>query len=1204
MWLRAILRHLYADAPKSRSLDAVQLENRVLMSATPLAGAIAGAEPGAEAPDTAGLAVATRVAEATDGAQAGGEAGGAENRTSGSGHDDDAKSFRFHSEKEAQQLRKELIVIDGSTDDYQQLIDDLRDQDDDSRQYEVHLLEADRDGIAQISELLADCDQLDAVHVVSHGTGGAVKLGNSWIDSGNLSAYSQELVGWQSSLSTEADLLFYGCDLASNQDGQVLVESLGILTGADVAASTDATGHASLGGDWDLEHHSGAIESKLAFSSELQGEWMSTLGATPVGGETLVNTMTANDQKESSVAMDADGNYVVVWEGKDNKADIYFQRYDSHGNAVGDETLVNTTTSGNQKKPRVAMDADGDFVIVWQGKGTQAGNVDSKGVFFQRFDADGVAQGGETLVNTTTASDEKEADVAMDDDGNFAVVWESKAGTKSDIYLQRFDADGNAQGGETIVNTTMNGDQKKAALDMDAEGNIVVVWQGAGEQLGNIDNKGIFLQRFDALGVAQGGETLVNTTTTADQKEADVAMDANGQFAVVWEGEGTDESDIFLQRYDASGVAQGGETQVNTTTAKDQKKASIAMNSSGDFLVAWEGKGSGDGRGVFAQQFDSSGARVDGEFRGNTTTNKSQTRAATAMSDHGNFVLVWDGQGSGDDKGVFSQRYQKSAPELDLNGSVDGADFVTTFVEDGGPVLIQHSDATLAHPDDSTLSSMTVTITNPLDGALESLSADTSGTGISMSYSGGVLTLTGDDTLDHYQQVLRSLSYNNQSDSPATAERVITVVANDGAQDSNVATATVSVTAVNDAPAINAPGPQITDEDASFVFGAAFGNPISIADPDAGVSEVEVTLTATHGQLTLSDTTGLEFVGGDGSTAATLRFTGSLADINQALDGMWFHPNEDFNGAASLQVSVDDLAGGAALTDTRTIAIEVNPVNDLPVAVGESYQIKSHQTLTVGASGLLANDSDIDGDSLSVRLISGPSAGSLSLAADGSFTYRPTPLYDGQVSFSYVADDGSGTSNVVLVTIDVEAGFGPVEVEEYERYLRPHENIEFTEIEPYDRPSIVSINRDSDPQPNASRKRTMPESSPVDVQILATPYLPLIESSDDDVFLYTSEGEPVDPENVETEEPVVVDDSVAYVDPLTFWDRLDQLQQELSEDPLLELTAGSVAMTSLAVTGGYLLWTSNSGLMLAGLMSQAPSFPWSDRQSMLQFEGA
>ncbi|WNZ24965.1 DUF4347 domain-containing protein [Leptolyngbya sp. NK1-12] len=121
---------------------------------------------------------------------------------------------------------------------------------------EVHLLDSSQDAIAQITQVLASRSNLSAVHLVSHGSNGALQLGGETVD--DLSEYDAELQLWSNSLTAHADILLYGCNVAAGNAGMVFANSLAQLTGADVAASDDLTG---LGGDWELEYSSGAIEA-------------------------------------------------------------------------------------------------------------------------------------------------------------------------------------------------------------------------------------------------------------------------------------------------------------------------------------------------------------------------------------------------------------------------------------------------------------------------------------------------------------------------------------------------------------------------------------------------------------------------------------------------------------------------------------------------------------------------------------------------------------------------------------------------------------------------------------------------------------------------------------------------------------------------------------------------------------------------------
>jgi len=147
----------------------------------------------------------------------------------------------------------------------------------------------------------------------------------------------------------------------------------------------------------------------------------------------------------------------------------------------------------------------------------------------------------------------------------------------------------------------------------------------------------------------------------------------------------------------------------------------------------------------------------------------------------------------------------------------------------------------------------------------------------------------------------------------------------------------IVVTPVNDSPSNLVPAAQTVDEDTNLVFSSAIGNPIIVTD-DAGALPVEVTLSAGNGVLTLSRTTGLDFAFsgglGDGTADTLMKFRGTLADINAALDGLIFRATQDFNGAANVTITLNDLGNTGGVTpqsDTDTVNITVRAVNDAPV---------------------------------------------------------------------------------------------------------------------------------------------------------------------------------------------------------------------------------------------------------------------------------
>ena len=202
--------------------------------------------------------------------------------------------------------------------------------------------------------------------------------------------------------------------------------------------------------------------------------------------------------------------------------------------------------------------------------------------------------------------------------------------------------------------------------------------------------------------------------------------------------------------------------------------------------------------------------------------------------------------------------------------------------------------------------------------------------------------------------------------------------------DSNGGTAsevfTITVTAVNDAPVAN-DDTASTSEDTPVTIDVL----VNDTDADGDTLTVSAVTQPSNGAVTT-----------DGSNVV-------------------YTPDADFNGSDSFTYTAGDGTG----TDTATVTVTVVAVNDLPVAADNAYSTDEDTALTVAAPGVLGNDSDPDGDALSAVQVSGPSNGTLTLSADGSFTYTPGADFNGDDSFTYKANDGTADSSVATVTISV-----------------------------------------------------------------------------------------------------------------------------------------------------------------------------------------
>lgn len=209
--------------------------------------------------------------------------------------------------------------------------------------------------------------------------------------------------------------------------------------------------------------------------------------------------------------------------------------------------------------------------------------------------------------------------------------------------------------------------------------------------------------------------------------------------------------------------------------------------------------------------------------------------------------------------------------------------------------------------------------------------------------------------------------------------------ANDGAADSNIVTVSILVTPVNNAPV--AMGDYFSTQEDTVMSIAASGLLTNDMDVESDPLSAILVSGPSHGTLALS------------------------------LDGSFsYSPHTNFAGEDSFIYKAND---GTADSNEVTVNLTVTPTNDIPTAKGDTYSTPEDTALSIAASGVLANDVDVESDPLTAILVSGPNNGTLSLNADGSFSYTPSANFNGVDSFTYKANDGAADSNEVTVTIDV-----------------------------------------------------------------------------------------------------------------------------------------------------------------------------------------
>lgn len=391
------------------------------------------------------------------------------------------------------------------------------------------------------------------------------------------------------------------------------------------------------------------------------------LSASVIGLEVKVNTYTTNLQTSSAVAVDADGDYVIAWSSLGQDGDlngVYAQRYNFDGTPQGGEFQVNTYTTSRQFQPAVAMEQNGDFVIAWTSFGQDGSGY---GIYAQRYNAAGTPLGTEFHVSSYTTSLQHEPSIAMDQDGDFVIAWSSyfQDGSKEGIYAQRYDSAGAPQGIEFHVSSHTEEKQYQSSVAMDQDGDFVVTWTSI---LQDGSMRGVYAQRYNAAGLPQGTEFQVNTYTTNTQHQPSIAMDQSGDFVIAWSTGDQDGSTygIYAQRYNSLGVALGTEFQVNTYTTNLQNEPSVAMDQDGDFVIAWTSlQQDGSDFGIFAQRFKADGTPQATEFLVNSHTTALQNQPSIAMDQDGDFIVAWQSVNQdGSSYGIYSQRYRPGQPDF------------------------------------------------------------------------------------------------------------------------------------------------------------------------------------------------------------------------------------------------------------------------------------------------------------------------------------------------------------------------------------------------------------------------------------------------------------------------------------------------------------------------------------------------------------
>lgn len=378
--------------------------------------------------------------------------------------------------------------------------------------------------------------------------------------------------------------------------------------------------------------------------------------------ERLVNSYTSGGQESPSIAMNASGNFVVVWESgpefvittqgpATNTQDgsgtgIYAQRYNAAGEAQGAEIRINDYTDDDQSHPRVAIDTNGNFVVAWQSKG-QNGNPGQNNVYARRFDAQGLAQGPEFRVDTGSQTHDRQNPViAMLGSGEFIIAWEDLATANINLLAQLYEADGTPRDVNFSVGST-NRANIHPQMIVNTTGKVFITWNQ--KVIANNTHR-INTRSFDFSNPS--GSTSASIASTNEVHPVVAEVD-NGGFALFYESGIPGNQKVVARMFSSGG---GISSAFDVLPFQNLANFSASGSANGQVLLTWQ-QDQNTQSNIFGRRF----ARMNNVdhfsdvFPVNAYLNNQQQRPAVALAADGKFVVIWDGEGAAESAGVYGK---------------------------------------------------------------------------------------------------------------------------------------------------------------------------------------------------------------------------------------------------------------------------------------------------------------------------------------------------------------------------------------------------------------------------------------------------------------------------------------------------------------------------------------------------------------------
>lgn len=887
---------------------------------------------------------------------------------------------------------------------------------------EVVVLDSQGNGLEQMAGYLAQktSGSVDAIHLLGHGSSGAINLGGLLLNNSNLSQYSDTLAHIGQALTEDGDFLVYGCNVAEGQAGMEFVGKLAQASGADVAASDDLTGASGLDGDWSLEYTNFNIESSNALSVIGQREYGELLSATTFnfGNETITG-----DGTKSFTIKNTTSNYTL----KFTTADIAENPWAIFQAKNDIQTDYNTPYSG---KYLIYSNGGAGMTV------TVTADMDNNGIFGDAFKlnsfklSDPSYYGGNYKINPNGGTPNQQiiiVDSLPENISTFTPATPLNFDGITSFSIKFSDAASGIIVDDLIIDTPTPSSPTLTSATYNASSNLLTV-TGTGMTTGdNIDPTKLTItgEGNNTYTLTSGAVTATSATefsitlNAADQINVEGLLDKNGTAAATsgtfnlagatnWDTTAMAAADLTGNGVTVSNVQQptitsatyDAGTGVLVVTGTNLVKQPGTTNDIDVTKLSFTGQGGSASLTANTANVEVTSATSFTVTLGSTDkTSVNAKLNANGLASSGS--VTYNLAAADDWNGPITP-----ASSADISDSTDNA--ITVSGNNAAPTLGGTFTTAGTVNDNATTTPFSGVTYTDADGTsytatITYTAANGSLSGTGLTGSAGSYTVTGADAAT-VQANLRALVFTptaNQVAPASTVQTTFTLTPNDGSNGTANATTVVTATSVNDAPTNAALSTSSVAENTSTASALTVGA-LSSTDPDTG------------------DTFTYSIVGGT-----------DQADFQISGGNLQFKAGTvlNFEAKSSYAVTVRSTDAGG-LTFDKPLTVTLNDVNEAPTVANATVNQSASATQAFSYAFAANTFADVDaGQTLTYTATQSDNSAlpTWLTFTPGTRTFSGTPALGdiGTVSVKVIATDNGTGSLSVNDTFDLVVAAGP-----------------------------------------------------------------------------------------------------------------------------------------------------------------------------------